>query len=1152
MDKELLKTLGLKWSHFIPEDISPTDKQVAFMMLPHREAMYGGAAGSGKSIVLSVLALQYADIPKYSGIIFRRTLTEANLSGSIMDILLTWLSPRMGKGGDVKFDANYNTFYFLEYESQLTIAYLRSELDHERYKGSSYHFCVEKNTPVLMDTGVYKCIKDICIGDMVQTLEGPKPVTYVSEPRTKFCVKVNNQIQGWDHKFYSNRKWISYETFLSTLLNVPHNTFLQTEKKFQSLLQTHENQLKNSLQPYELIGQQSFDSSYLQDFYAWLKDDRNDYGAFGDLHQVISQLPKWSVPLEHFSPAYQSKLQDDENEYVPLELEFSNSQTYYDALSHLYDEHAQYLYHSNTSLCCLLPLNDVDIHNHILKKQDVLDTSLKHNHSLLNNYVHPYTNQHRSLAYTTVSSQEKIEPFGFSEVIDIRVADASHYITSGKFINSNCGFDELTDFAEDQFRFLNRSLRRSLQGPEAKIPLRIRSATNPGGLGHCVPYGEVLTPTGWKDIKDFKVGDAVYEVDPKGKLVPSKVKQLHKYKAPKLLTTNLRGFHLSCTPEHKVAFVSKRKNGYSDYSLREFENLPGQACILRTVSWKGKNPKYFEVPKVITRRRKHNQPKKLKWSDYCKLLGWYLSEGCTIDRDKAFVISQVKKPQRKKISKLLETCGFTFSTNTVGFTVYCPDWYNHFKQFGKNLDKFIPSEVLNSTTKNLTHLFNALMGGDGHWYGETSGQYYTVSKQLSDDVLTLAVKLGYIADCWHRDRTGDATVKSRKRCYQISFKKTLSGGTELLTGNHVYDVATSTKRKSNIVESDFNKTVYCLGVPKYHTFVIRQRGYVWVSGNCWVKNRYKINKCEGKCEHESDFKFRGHDPERPFIQATLKDNPYIDQSSYTLALNEMGEIDRMRMKEGNWDVSAGARFKAEYFINRWRINGAYFYCEQIERTWHRAGCEIFITMDVAASTRTGVANTNFRVQQERSYTVMSVWAKTPDNYLLWLDQIRIQAEIPDILAMLTKVCKMHKPSKVIVDAQGIGKGVAQMASFNGIPVDEVPTTSDKIQNSATAQTRAKRGKVILPESAPWLDILTGELFTWTGHPHETDDQIDALSNAALYVQSQVMYGEREYETQPLSLPTAMGEGWHNGYASDNYYPSTPSFSGEEMPNFLGN
>ena len=142
MDKELLKTLGLKWSHFIPEDISPTDKQVAFMMLPHREAMYGGAAGSGKSIVLSVLALQYADIPKYSGIIFRRTLTEANLSGSIMDILLTWLSPRMGKGGDVKFDANYNTCYFLEYESHLTTAHLLSELDHGRYTGSRCHFGV--------------------------------------------------------------------------------------------------------------------------------------------------------------------------------------------------------------------------------------------------------------------------------------------------------------------------------------------------------------------------------------------------------------------------------------------------------------------------------------------------------------------------------------------------------------------------------------------------------------------------------------------------------------------------------------------------------------------------------------------------------------------------------------------------------------------------------------------------------------------------------------------------------------------------------------------------------------------------------------------------------------------------------------------------
>jgi predicted phage terminase large subunit-like protein len=804
------------------------------------------------SIVLSYMALQYADIPGYNGIIFRRTLTEANLAGSVMDILIEWLSPRMGRGGDVKFDGSYNTFYFLEYGSQLTIAYLKNEIDHERYKGSSYH---------------------------------------------------------------------------------------------------------------------------------------------------------------------------------------------------------------------------------------------------------------------------------------------------------NIFFDELTDFSENQYRFLNRSLRRSLHGPSANIPLRIRCATNPGGLGHCVPYGDVLTPEGWKDIKDFKIGDSVYEVNPQGNLVESTVSQLHKYKAPKLLTTNIKGFHLSCTPEHKVAYVSKRKKGYSNYSLREFDKLPGQACILRSVSWKGKNPKVFKVPEVVTRKRKIIQPKTLKWSNYCNLLGWYLSEGSVVDRDKAFVISQKKKLQRREIRRLLDRCGFTYSTDKNNFIVYCPDWYNYFSQFGRSWNKFIPNEVLNSTTKNLKILFKALMGGDGHWYGETSGQYYTTSKQLSDDVLTLAVKLGYITDCWHRDRGPGGGAKTRRRSYQVSFKKTKSGGTELLTGNHIYDVTTETKRKSSIVESEYNKTVYCLGVPKHHTFVIRQKGYVWVSGNCWVKSRFRIQKCTECCGRDNAW--RGHHADRPFVQATLKDNPHIDQSAYTMALNEMGEIDRLRMKDGDWDVSAGARFKDEWFTNRWDIRGAYFYVPQIDRRWHRSGCEIFITMDVAASTRDGVANTNFRVNQERSYTVMSVWAKTPDNYLLWLDQVRIQAEVPDILQKLIQVARSHKPSKIIVDAQGIGKGVAQMAEFLGLPVDAVPTVSDKIQNSVTAQTRAKKGKIILPAFSPWLDILTGELFTWTGHPHETDDQIDALSNAALYVQQQVTFGEREYDTQPATLPTTKGEGWSNGYVGNNY-PDTPFFSGEESYNPFSN
>jgi hypothetical protein len=43
------------------------------------------------------------------------------------------------------------------------------------------------------------------------------------------------------------------------------------------------------------------------------------------------------------------------------------------------------------------------------------------------------------------------------------------------------GFDELTQFTETQYRYLFSRLRRLENCP---IPLRMRSASNPGGVGH--------------------------------------------------------------------------------------------------------------------------------------------------------------------------------------------------------------------------------------------------------------------------------------------------------------------------------------------------------------------------------------------------------------------------------------------------------------------------------------------------------------------------------------------------------------------------------------------------------------------------------------------------------------------------------------------
>lgn len=46
------------------------------------------------------------------------------------------------------------------------------------------------------------------------------------------------------------------------------------------------------------------------------------------------------------------------------------------------------------------------------------------------------------------------------------------------------GFDELTHFPEQQYRYMFSRLRRPAIGPLSLVPLRMRSASNPGGPGH--------------------------------------------------------------------------------------------------------------------------------------------------------------------------------------------------------------------------------------------------------------------------------------------------------------------------------------------------------------------------------------------------------------------------------------------------------------------------------------------------------------------------------------------------------------------------------------------------------------------------------------------------------------------------------------------
>lgn len=132
----LRRNLTPKLNKYIPHD--PFPKQAAFLLLPHREAFYGGSAGGGKSDALLDGALQYVDVPGYSAILFRRTYSELSLAGALMFRAKEWLTPYMNSG-EVHWSEKDKVFTFPS-GATLAFGYLETDKDKSRYQSAEFQY----------------------------------------------------------------------------------------------------------------------------------------------------------------------------------------------------------------------------------------------------------------------------------------------------------------------------------------------------------------------------------------------------------------------------------------------------------------------------------------------------------------------------------------------------------------------------------------------------------------------------------------------------------------------------------------------------------------------------------------------------------------------------------------------------------------------------------------------------------------------------------------------------------------------------------------------------------------------------------------------------------------------------------------------------
>lgn len=130
--QDLLDATTPRMTEFIPH--APHPRQAAFLLLDCEEALYGGAAGGGKSDALLMAALQYVDLPNYSAILFRRSYADLALPGALMDRAYEWLNNTGARWKDTE------KRWIFPSGASLSFGYLETDRDKFRYQSAEFQF----------------------------------------------------------------------------------------------------------------------------------------------------------------------------------------------------------------------------------------------------------------------------------------------------------------------------------------------------------------------------------------------------------------------------------------------------------------------------------------------------------------------------------------------------------------------------------------------------------------------------------------------------------------------------------------------------------------------------------------------------------------------------------------------------------------------------------------------------------------------------------------------------------------------------------------------------------------------------------------------------------------------------------------------------
>jgi len=282
-------------------------------------------------------------------------------------------------------------------------------------------------------------------------------------------------------------------------------------------------------------------------------------------------------------------------------------------------------------------------------------------------------------------------------------------------------------------------------------------------------FGKMLKPdelvrvkNGWKKMKDISIGDMVYGGD--GNLTRV-IQKTDLQKNLKMYRLTLRdGRTIDACEDHQWKVFSNKSRKWEVKKTKEMLDFK------RSRSGKKSNGTEHLYALPINEALAHEEEKNIELHPY--ILGVLLGDGCLTQNRITF---SSKDPEIvQKVNSLLPD-GYYVSAYSDGITygINCKDkepFYKIIERLGlfktKSLTKFIPHNYLYNSYERKLELLQGLMDTDGYSNGQSVIEYYTISKQLSEDVLNLSRSLGIHCKC--KTKTSMYNGKKYNDCYRIS------------------------------------------------------------------------------------------------------------------------------------------------------------------------------------------------------------------------------------------------------------------------------------------------------------------------------------------------------------------------------------------------